>query len=1201
MSVKRLGRRAVALAACLLLGSPSVATSLLSAPALAATQVQGAQIAASPVTAGDLSATYTASLTTDAPVGGSQPAIYLDLPAGTVLPSTTSGDYAVSANGSAVAVTSVSTSDNLVALDLGTTIGAGASVVVTLVDVANPPVAGPYQAAVWTSGDGSQVDVPYTIAPAALPSSLAGSTVVPSPQSVNASVPAQPPSITVAVTLADGQGQQVAGKTVALDAFFGGAYGWSVSPASAVTDGSGIASFTVGAQGGYASVGPPLLLGAYDTTDGQFVGGAAVYFYQLTFSGGAYVGAVESVGGSGLPPDAQVTAATFGESIALTLSGPCQTDAGGNLGSCSFVVPVARAGVGYPITLTLDGVQFSQNLTVVAASSGSAQAASLQVSGGNGQSAEVGRAFVAPLSVLVEDGQGNPFADATVHFAVVPGQGGAGASFAGGVATATAQSQANGIATAPALTANLAAGSYTVQASVQGVGSVSFTLTNTSAPRPPPPPPASIQATGGGGQAAVLGTAFAQALGVRVLDAAGQPVSGAAVTFSAPAAGASAVFPNGRAAMTVPTDAAGLASLAAVASGGTGPFQVTASVPGMVAVATFVLKDANAIVQTCDDASVQAAFVAGGYVAFSCSGTITLSRTLTLISGEVTLDATGDQVTLEAPGALPQCFAFEPTGTGAVSDRAFDVEGGQLTLLDLTVACGDVAGAAGGNGAKGLSSGRHATAGGAGAAGTAAEGGAMYIADGARVTVVDSTFSDNVAYGGAGGWGGSGGTGLFASNRAGANGAAGGNGGAGGAAAGGAIYNLGALTLDDVQFVDNAAFGGPGGRGGNGGAGAGGAPGTPGSNGSAGSISANCGPPGPGQAGGVGGDGRPGGAGGAGGAGGQGGTAQGGAVYSLGSVDIAGATFVGNLAGGGSGGAGLGGGNGGLGGVGGTGGKGGTGGNFIDGTCKKYLAPGAGGAGGTGGASGNSASGGLGGAGGGGGSAHGAALWAGGSLTASSVAYIRNTAMGGLGGGGGGGGGAPGGSHSSGGPGGGGGVQCASAKGCHVLLGSTEGAPGKGGSAGPKALGGTGGLGGDGGGGGDAQGGTDYLKAGTAQVSLAAASDSANQVVAGAGGFGGPGGCTAGPVFVQGGKPTWGCAVTTGAVTTRAKSAAAGTAGPSGGATGADGYVQPVAAASARHARHRMADAETALGWRCEPAHPHERAPAATNRPPPCT
>lgn len=103
--------------------------------------------------------------------------------------------------------------------------------------------------------------------------------------------------------------------------------------------------------------------------------------------------------------------------------------------------------------------------------------ASIVKAAGNSQSIRAGGVFATALQARIKDALGNVVQNAPVKFTVVSGAGGAGASFAGG-ATVTVNSDSSGIATAPALTANSIAGSFTVQVSC-GVVSGAFSLTNT--------------------------------------------------------------------------------------------------------------------------------------------------------------------------------------------------------------------------------------------------------------------------------------------------------------------------------------------------------------------------------------------------------------------------------------------------------------------------------------------------------------------------------------------------------------------------------------------------------------------------------------------------------------------------------------------------------------------------------------------------
>jgi protocatechuate 3,4-dioxygenase beta subunit len=170
------------------------------------------------------------------------------------------------------------------------------------------------------------------------------------------------------------------------------------------------------------------------------------------------------------------------------------------------------------------------------------------------RSARVGGRFPQPLQVRVLDAGGNPVAGTTVTFtlgsadaSVCGTSSSASASFAGGGAEATATTDASGLATSPAFTANTAAGSFTATASVGGGGGsgtesaskagaptltpVSFSLSNLAGK------PTKIAPGVGSTQSTPAGSAFPIRLAVTITDADKNPVPGALVTFSAPAAG----------------------------------------------------------------------------------------------------------------------------------------------------------------------------------------------------------------------------------------------------------------------------------------------------------------------------------------------------------------------------------------------------------------------------------------------------------------------------------------------------------------------------------------------------------------------------------------------------------------------------------------------------------------------------------------
>ena len=105
--------------------------------------------------------------------------------------------------------------------------------------------------------------------------------------------------------------------------------------------------------------------------------------------------------------------------------------------------------------------------------------ANISASGGTSQNAIVNTTFQSQLSATVTDATGNLVGGVVVTF-TAPAAGASG-TFADGVSTAT--TNAEGVATSTAFTANNVPGGYTVSATVAGVqGSANFSLTNLLAP-----------------------------------------------------------------------------------------------------------------------------------------------------------------------------------------------------------------------------------------------------------------------------------------------------------------------------------------------------------------------------------------------------------------------------------------------------------------------------------------------------------------------------------------------------------------------------------------------------------------------------------------------------------------------------------------------------------------------------------------------
>jgi hypothetical protein len=191
------------------------------------------------------------------------------------------------------------------------------------------------------------------------------------------------------------------------------------------------------------------------------------------------------------------------------------------------------------------------------------------------QSASVNTTYSRPLFALVTDGFGRPMSGVSVTF-IAPASGASG-TFAGKL-TATAITNAAGLATAPAFTANTRAGSFVVTVHVPYTAAETIQMTNLAGP------PARLAVVTGNAQSTTINAAFAAPLEVLVTDAFGNAVKGALVTFAVqPNAtnGASATF-GGTGLTMVVTNATGLATASTPrANGHRGSFTVTASMAGV--------------------------------------------------------------------------------------------------------------------------------------------------------------------------------------------------------------------------------------------------------------------------------------------------------------------------------------------------------------------------------------------------------------------------------------------------------------------------------------------------------------------------------------------------------------------------------------------------------------------------------------------
>ena len=195
---------------------------------------------------------------------------------------------------------------------------------------------------------------------------------------------------------------------------------------------------------------------------------------------------------------------------------------------------------------------------------------------GSGQQTTANAMYAQALQARVTDANGDPVQGAVVSFAVVPGPTGAGASFLGG-GPASAVTDSNGVATAPALLAAATPGTFSATASTSGLASVAvFSLDDHADAM-------QLTVAAADHPRATVEAEYGETLHARVVDGSGRPVEGASVTFaiSAAANGAGASFLGGAGQAAALTDVSGVAtSPAIVANKVAGAFTVTATSAG---------------------------------------------------------------------------------------------------------------------------------------------------------------------------------------------------------------------------------------------------------------------------------------------------------------------------------------------------------------------------------------------------------------------------------------------------------------------------------------------------------------------------------------------------------------------------------------------------------------------------------------------
>ena len=250
------------------------------------------------------------------------------------------------------------------------------------------------------------------------------------------------------------------------------------------------------------------------------------------------------------------------------------------------------------------------------------------------------------------------------------------------------------------------------------------------------------------------------------------------------------------------------------------------------------------VVSAQTEAALLSALAGGGEVTFTNNSTIIISKQIRINQAATTINANGHTVVIGGSNAVPLFDVVTnltlrglslANGKSLIAGGALFIRTGVVVTANGCVFAGNsAAGADGLSGVNGATNGfSRGENGASGTQGRPALGGAIYNLG--SLSLVNCTLTNNSVSGGTGGAGGSGGPGGGTLTI----GGSGGDGAVGGLGRGGAVYNLGNLTLVNCTFSANIATGGNGGAGGAAGSGTtSGMPGTggPGSSGSGGAV-----------------------------------------------------------------------------------------------------------------------------------------------------------------------------------------------------------------------------------------------------------------------------------------------------------------------------------------------------------------------------
>lgn len=449
---------------------------------------------------------------------------------------------------------------------------------------------------------------------------------------------------------------------------FSASNGGSVDPATATTDGNGLAStrWTLGQTPGQnvltATAGSVSATVTATGTAGPPASVSAVAGNNQSAPAGSVVPIAPSV--RVLDASGNVVS---GVAVTFTvLSGGGQVTSGLTVTNAQGIATVGSWRLGpsagaQTLAARVEANGVSNNPVVFTATGLAGPPASMVAVSLTTQAAPAGSNVGDPPSVIVRDASGIPVSGVAVTFSVTAG--------GGTVVGSPATTDANGIATLSSWRLGPQSGLNTVTATASNLPTVTFNATGTAGTA------AAVVAHTGNNQVALQGTAVPLAPTVRVTDANGNPVAGAVVTFSVASGGGSVSLPNQL------TDALGLAAAGSWTLGPVAPNTLLASVTGNNITGnpvTFIAQSATQIGITSAPAgpiALGANFTITVQLRNSAGASVALAGrplAIAIASGGGTLNGTVIGFT-DASGAV----SFTGLNvTGAAGARTFTISGG---------------------------------------------------------------------------------------------------------------------------------------------------------------------------------------------------------------------------------------------------------------------------------------------------------------------------------------------------------------------------------------------------------------------------------------------------------------------------------------------------------------------------------------------